>query len=38
MKEWLCDRCGYEGEECPWPQENHCEYFIEKDKEKEDEH
>ena len=29
-KEWLCDRCGYEGSECEYPQENHCEYFVER--------
>ena len=25
----LCDRCGYDGNDCPFPQENHCEYFKE---------
>lgn len=25
-EEWLCDRCGYEGE-CEYPQENHCEKY-----------
>lgn len=31
MKEFLCDRCGYEGSNCPFPQENHCELFKEKE-------
>jgi hypothetical protein len=25
----LCDRCGYEGSSCPFPQEDHCELFKE---------
>lgn len=25
----LCDRCGYEGKGCPYPQESHCEKYIE---------
>lgn len=26
----LCDRCGYEGSDCPFPQEKHCEMFEER--------
>lgn len=30
---FLCDRCVGDKAECPYPQENHCEYFEEKEKE-----
>lgn len=26
--EFLCDTCGYEGSECPYPQEKHCELYV----------
>jgi len=25
---WLCDDCTYSGSDCPYPQENHCEYYT----------
>ena len=27
MSEFICDHCGYTGSGCPYPQENHCEFY-----------
>lgn len=31
MAEYLCDRCGHTGDDCPFPQEDHCEHFTMKE-------
>lgn len=27
---YICEVCGYEHDDCPYPQENHCEFFSPK--------
>ena len=27
VKTLLCDSCTYDGDECPYPQEKHCELY-----------
>lgn len=30
-KVFLCESCGYEGSNCPYPQEEHCEKYVKKE-------